>query len=189
LGWGPALLAEQLLIINVLADGIPGFFISQEPGEAHLMNQAPIANSESLLGRGLLQRMAVRATTFTCLTLGVYTWGRFVLGSDQAQVGMTLVFLVLALGSMVDIYAIKDTQPISWNTFKSNPLLNWGLSLGILLVLALALLPALRDFMQLAQLPPSGWLVVLAGSLLPTLVLELNKRAVEYHEQVCSESE
>lgn len=35
-GWGAPLLAEQLLIINVLADGIPGFFISKEPSEPNI---------------------------------------------------------------------------------------------------------------------------------------------------------
>lgn len=178
LGWGSALLAEQLLIINVLADGIPGFFISQEPGESHTMDRSPIGNDESLLGRGLMQRMIIRAATFTVLTLGVYAWGRFVLTANDARTGMTLVFLVLALGSMIDIFAIKDSCPLSWSTFKTNPMLNWGLAASILLILAMALLPHLRNFLSLTVLPMQGWLVVIAGSLLPTLVLELNKRLV-----------
>lgn len=184
LGWGAALLAEQLLVINVLADGIPGFFISQEPGEPHLMNRDPIGNDESLLGRGLLQRMVIRAVTFTFLTLGVYAWGRFSLTGNNEQVGMTMVFLVLAIGSMIDIYAIKDSRPISVTTFRSNPMLNKGLILGILTILAIAILPPLRNFLHLAELPILGWLVILAGSLLPTLVLELNKRFISFGQQV-----
>lgn len=178
LGWGAALQAEQLLIINVLADGIPGFFISQEPGEAHAMEQPPIGNDESILGHGLIQRMIIRAATFTALTLGVYAWGRFVLTANDAQTGTTLVFLVLALGSMIDIFAIKDSRPLSWSTFKTNPMLNWGLATSILLILSLALLPHLRNFLSLTVLPVQGWLIVIVGSLLPTLVLELNKRWV-----------
>lgn len=178
LGWGAALQAEQLLIINVLADGIPGFFISQEPGEAHAMEQPPIGNDESILGHGLIQRMIIRAATFTALTLGVYAWGRFVLTANDAQTGTTLVFLVLALGSMIDIFAIKDSRPLSWSTFKTNPMMNWGLATSILLILSLALLPHLRNFLSLTVLPVQGWLIVIVGSLLPTLVLELNKRWV-----------
>ena len=175
-GWGAPLLAEQLLIINVLADGIPGFFISKEPSEPNIMAQDPIGNDESLLGRGLMQRMIIRAITFTILTLGVYAYGRFVISANNPQVGMTLVFLVLALGSMIDIYAIKDSQPISWQTFKTNRMLNWGLLLSMTLVISLTVLPHLRQFLHLTLLPIQGWLVVLFGSLIPTLILELNKR-------------
>ncbi|MCT6889408.1 MAG: cation-translocating P-type ATPase [Lactobacillus sp.] len=175
-GWGAPLLAEQLLIINVLADGIPGFFISKEPSEPNIMAQDPIGNDESLLGRGLMQRMIIRAITFTILTLGVYAYGRFIISANNPQVGMTLVFLVLALGSMIDIYAIKDSQPISWQTFKTNRMLNWGLLLSMILVISLTVLPHLRQFLHLTLLPIQGWLVVLFGSLIPIFVLELNKR-------------
>lgn len=140
------------------------------------MAQDPIGNDESLLGRGLMQRMIIRAITFTILTLGVYAYGRFVISANNPQVGMTLVFLVLALGSMIDIYAIKDSQPISWQTFKTNKMLNWGLLLSMTLVISLTVLPHLRQFLHLTLLPIQGWLVVLFGSLIPIFILELNKR-------------
>jgi len=140
------------------------------------MDQNPIGNDESILGRGLMQRMIIRAVTFTILTLSVYAYGRFILSTNNPQVGMTLVFLVLALGSMIDIYAIKDSQPITVQTFKSNKMLNWGLLLSMILVLSLTLLPRLRQFLHLALLPVQGWLVVLIGSLIPIFVLEMNKR-------------
>ncbi|CAM3042441.1 cation-translocating P-type ATPase [Lactiplantibacillus plajomi] len=175
-GWGAPLLAEQLLIINVLADGIPGFFISQEPGEPLAMQQPPVANDESILARGLGQRLFVRAATFTALTLGIYAVGRFGLTDNQASVGMTMVFLVLALGSMIDIYAIKDRRTMSWDTLTRNPRLNRGLLAGILVVLVIATVPPLRAFFSLTALPAVSWVIVLAGVLVPTVVLELNKR-------------
>ncbi|EIW12650.1 cation transporting P-type ATPase [Lactiplantibacillus pentosus KCA1] len=175
-GWGAPLLAEQLLIINVLADGIPGFFISQEPGEPQAMQQPPVANDESILARGLGQRLFVRAATFTVLTLGIYALGRFGLANDQASIGMTMVFLVLALGSMIDIYAIKDRRPLSRDTFTRNPMLNRGLLIGILVVLAIAIVPPFRNFFSLVTLPAGAWLIVLVATLVPTAVLELNKR-------------
>ncbi|MDN6356290.1 MAG: cation-translocating P-type ATPase, partial [Lactiplantibacillus plantarum] len=175
-GWGAPLLAEQLLIINVLADGIPGFFISQEPGEPQAMQQPPVSNDESILARGLGQRLFIRAATFTVLTLGIYAFGRFGLTNGQAPVGMTMVFLVLALGSMIDIYAIKDRRPLSWSSMTRNPMLNRGLLLGILVVLAIAVIPPFRSFFSLVTLPALGWLTVLVATLIPTFVLELNKR-------------
>lgn len=175
-GWGAPLLAEQLLVINVLADGIPGFFISREPGEPTAMQQAPIANDESILARGLGQRLMVRAVTFTILTLGIYALGRFVLTANVVPVAMTMVFLVLAIGSMIDIYAIKDRRPLSRATFKRNPLLNRALIAGVVLVLGLVVAPGVQQFFSFSPLPPLAWVITLAACLVPTFVLELNKR-------------
>lgn len=87
-----------------------------------------------------------------------------------------MVFLVLALGSMIDIYAIKDRRPLSWSSMTRNPMLNRGLLLGILVVLAIAVIPPFRSFFSLVTLPALGWLTVLVATLIPTFVLELNKR-------------
>nr|WP_225428701.1 cation-translocating P-type ATPase [Levilactobacillus suantsaiihabitans] len=176
MGWGAPLLAEQLLLINVLADGIPGFYISREPGEKEAMAQPPVANDESLFARGLGGRLAVRAVTFTVLTLGIYALGRFGLSNGQATLGMTMVFLVLAVGSMIDIYAIKDRQPLTRQSLRRNPTLNVSMLLAIALVLAIATVPGLQGMFGLVSLPAVAWLIVIPAMFLPTLVLEIAKR-------------
>jgi len=175
-GWGAPLLAEQLLIINVLADGIPGFYISREPGEPTAMQQAPVGSDESILARGLGRRLGLRAVTFTILTLGLYALGRFVLSGNQAEVGMTMVFLVLAVGSMIDIYAIKDREPLTVMSMKRNPTLNRALMVGVAVVIAIAAIPGLRNLIGLVALPASAWVFAIVGMFVPTIVLELNKR-------------
>ena len=176
MGWGAPLLAEQLLLINVLADGIPGFYLSREPGEKAAMQQPPVANDESLFARGLGGRLATRAVTFTLLTLGAYGLGRFVLSANQAAIGMTVTFLILALGSMIDIYAIKDRQPLSWASLKRNPRLNRALLVTIGLVVFVAVVPGLQGIFGLVTLPLSAWGLVVIGVFIPTAVLELKKR-------------
>ncbi|WP_125583683.1 cation-translocating P-type ATPase [Levilactobacillus cerevisiae] len=176
MGWGAPLLAEQLLLINVLADGIPGFYISREPGEKEAMEQPPVANDESLFARGLGSRLATRAVTFTFLTLGIYAIGRFGLTAGQATMGMTMVFLVLAVGSMVDIYAIKDRQPLTLKSLKRNPRLNGAMALAVALVIAIATVPGLQSMFGLISLPAVAWLIVVPAMFVPTIVLEIAKR-------------
>ncbi len=176
MGWGAPLLAEQLLLINVLADGIPGFYLSREPGEKSAMQQPPVANEESLFARGLGGRLATRAVTFTLLTLGAYALGRFVLSANQPAVGMTVTFLILAIGSMIDIYAIKDRQPLRWASLKRNPQLNRALAVTIGLVVLVAVTPGLQGLFGLVSLPLSAWIVVGIGVFIPTVVLEIKKR-------------
>ena len=175
-GWGAPLLAEQLLLVNVLADGIPGFYLSREPGEATAMQQAPVGNDESILARGLGRRLAVRAATFTVLTLGIYALGRFVLTANQAPVGMTMVFLILGVGSMIDIYAIKERQPLSRASFKRNPSLNWALLVGVTVVIGLTAIPGVQNLFSFVMIPPAAWAITMVGMFIPTMVLETTKR-------------
>ena len=111
IGWGAIMTPEQLLIVNVLADGIPGFFLSRELAEPGIMRLKPIPKKASIFTSGLGKRVAVRTTTYVGLILGVYALGRFGLSANQPIVGMTMLFLTLAIGSMLDIFPIKTNHP------------------------------------------------------------------------------
>ncbi|WP_270271798.1 HAD-IC family P-type ATPase, partial [Enterococcus lactis] len=54
LGWGAPVTAVQLLFVNVVADGLPGFALGREPAEHGIMDQPPIPKNEGIFARGLL---------------------------------------------------------------------------------------------------------------------------------------
>lgn len=176
IGWGAPLIAEQLLLINVLADGIPGFYLSREPAEARNMLRKPISRATSIFADGLWQRVTVRSTTFIMLTLGIYSLGRFVLTNNQPAMGMTMLFFVLAIGSMIDIYPIKRHEPLTLKSIRQNHALNAGVLLAASLILLVALIPGLRVMFSLIAMPMTNWLIVLVAVFIPSVVLELNKR-------------
>ncbi len=176
MGWGAPLIAEQLLLINVLADGIPGFYLARELGEKSAMKRPPIPNEQSIFANGLGKRMAWRAGIYTVLTLGIYALGRFVLTDNQAVVGSTMLFLVLALGSMIDIYPIKRREPMTWTSIKANRSLNLALGVAAGIIILIALLPPLQNAFGLTGLTPVQWAISLVAALIPTLILEGLKR-------------
>ncbi|WP_225356659.1 cation-translocating P-type ATPase [Secundilactobacillus pentosiphilus] len=176
IGWGAPLIAEQLLLINVLADGIPGFYLSREPAEPQNMKRPPISRKTSIFADGLGQRVAVRTTTFIVLTLGIYSLGRFGLANNDPSIGMTMLFFTLALGSMIDIYPIKQRAPLSWQGLRNNQALNAGVVLAAGLVASTAVIPWLRGAFQLTALSATHWLVILIAIFIPSCVLEINKR-------------
>lgn len=57
LGWGAPFTAVQLLFVNVVADGLPGFALGREPAEHGIMDQPPIPKNEGIFARGLLQKL------------------------------------------------------------------------------------------------------------------------------------
>ena len=149
IGWGAIMTPEQLLIVNVLADGIPGFFLSRELAEPGL---------------------------------GVYALGRFGLSANQPIVGMTMLFLTLAIGSMLDIFPIKTRGRLNRAAFTVNPILTGSLLGTITLILLLATVAPLQQVFRLAPLNLGQWLIVLAVIWLPMLVVEGYKRRQHRNE-------
>lgn len=175
-GWGVPLIAEQLLLINVLADGIPGFYLSREPGEKRAMQQPPIPSDQSIFSNGVGMRMFTRSAIYTVLTLTIYALGRFLLTDNNSPVGATMLFLTLALGSMIDIYPIKVRDPLTWSSIRSNPTLNIALLVAACIILAVALIPPLQSSFGLVKLTGLQWIISLLAMFIPTILLEINKK-------------
>lgn len=175
-GWGAPLSAEQMLIINILADGIPGFFLSQEPAEPGIMRQQPISRAASIWRNGLAKRVAVRTSTYVALILGVYALGRFGLGANNAALGMSMLFFVLAIGSVLDMFPIKTRRPISWASLTVNRALTWSVLGTMTTLFIVGLTPSLARLFGVIAIPPAAWLVVIVTMGLPMLVVEVYKR-------------
>ena len=176
MGWGSPLLAEQLLLINVLADGIPGFYICREPSEGNNMEKDPVNRKTSIFADGLAQRVTFRAVVFTILTLSIFSIGLFSLSNSSITFARTMLFLVLALGSMIDIYVIKTRSKLTLQTFTNNMPLNIGLLGTMIVVVAIATIPGLREVFGFTALSSTAWIYVIISIFIPSILLELNKR-------------
>lgn len=176
IGWGAPLSAEQMLIINILADGIPGFFLSQEPGETGIMSVAPINRQASIWQNGLSKRVIVRTITYVGLILAVYALGRFVLSNNNASLGMSMLFFVLAIGSVLDMFPIKTRQPLSKQTFISNPTLTWSVLGTMTVLIIIGIVPTLANIFGVMTLSLSTWFIVLLAAMIPMVIVETYKR-------------
>ncbi|MFC6169076.1 cation-translocating P-type ATPase [Loigolactobacillus jiayinensis] len=174
-GWGAILIAEQLLLINVLADGLPGFYIGHEPGDPDNMKHPPVSKNRSLFADGLGWRLALRAFVFTILVGGVYYLGRFVIADGSRLQGMTMAFLVLAIGSVIDVYAIKSHQMLQWRTLKHNRPLNISVAISITLVLLITLIPFLQQGFGLVNLTATAWWITIPAIFGSLICLEITK--------------
>ena len=183
IGWGAPLSAEQMLIINILADGIPGFFLSQERAEAGIMNLHPISRATSIWQNGLAKRVVVRTITYVILILSVYAIGRFGLNDNNAALGMSMLFFVLAIGSVLDMFPIKTRRPLSRATFTSNPALTRSVLGTTAALFIVGLTPALATIFGVIALPPVAWLIVMIAMVIPMLVVEGYKR-VQHHSDL-----
>lgn len=179
-GWGSPVIALQLLFVNVVADGLPGFALSREPAEKGIMERSPIKKTESLFGGGLWKWIAFNSGIFTVLTLWGYYLGSFV-GSvsdtvaPSHAVGQTMAFLILGYSSILHIFNCRSSESIFKVQWSRNKRLVEMALLALVIMTAVALVPVLQTAFELVPISLHHWAIVVGFSLLPVGLNELVK--------------
>ncbi|MDR3761221.1 cation-translocating P-type ATPase [Enterococcus sp.] len=180
LGWGAPFTAVQLLFVNVVADGLPGFALGREPAEHGIMDQPPIPKNEGIFARGLLQKIAINAGVFTIVTLFGYYLGSYVdtisPWVDASQhVGQTVAFLILAYSSILHVFNVRSSQSIFKVNLATNKALFEMALLALAITTAVALLPFTQELFGLVHISLNHWFLVGILSIVPIAVNELIK--------------
>ncbi|MGM9902699.1 calcium-translocating P-type ATPase, PMCA-type [Enterococcus sp. 10A9_DIV0425] len=180
LGWGAPFTAVQLLFVNVVADGLPGFALGREPAEAGIMDEPPIPKNEGIFARGLSKKIAINAGVFTIVTLFGYYLGSFVdtispwVDASQ-EVGQTVAFLILAYSSILHVFNVRSSQSIFKVNLASNKSLVEMALLSVVITTMVALLPFTQDLFGLVHVSLNHWFLVVFLSIIPIGVNELIK--------------
>ena len=176
----PVITALQILLINVVSDGIPGFFLAFEPAESGVMKRKPLGKGAGIFAGGLGSRIAMRSVTFSLLTLSAYAIGarvQLVPSFDPGHaVGVTMAFAVLSWASVMNIFTIRSTDSI----FKTGLLSNKGIlfaALGTMSFTAAVLLvpPLAQVFNAIPGLGWQYWLVMFALAFMQVIIMEVLK--------------
>jgi len=189
-GWGAPFTAVQLLFVNVVADGLPGFALGREPAEKGIMDEAPIPKNEGIFARGLLQKIAINATIFTIVTLFGYYLGSYVdtispwVDAGQ-EVGQTVAFLVLAYSSILHVFNVRSSQSIFKVNLATNKSLLEMAVLSLVITTVIALLPFTQELFGLVHISLNHWLLVGFLSVVPVAVNEL----IKFHQLPEAEEE
>ncbi|MCL2407590.1 MAG: cation-translocating P-type ATPase [Defluviitaleaceae bacterium] len=186
--------ALQILLINVVFDGIPGFFLAFEPSEPGVMRRKPLPKGSGVFAGGMGVFIGTRALMFSVITLTGFFIGAYVNVSSTVPVywsgdltldalryqgnwgaGITMAFLVLSLASVISIFNVRTRQSI----FKVKPWENMGLFISTLgavgFMLLVALVPPLAAVFGLASISIWHWLIVVGLSVAQVLVFEVVK--------------
>ncbi|MDR0291807.1 MAG: cation-translocating P-type ATPase [Elusimicrobium sp.] len=178
--WGKPLAALQLLFINVVADGIPGFALSREFSEDDLMDRKPIPVGTSVFAYGFARRIMVMAVTFTVITLAGFYMGKFVnisaVVEPSAELGQTMAFLGLGFSSVIHIFNVRSTgKSIFKLGWTSNGPLFWSAMLSLAILFAVALIRPVANVFYLVPISFTHWIIVIFLSVFPLAVVETQK--------------
>ncbi len=172
LGLKSPLLAIQLLWINLVTDSLPAIALGLEKPEADIMNKKPRNSKKSLFADGLWHQIITEGTMLGVLTLVAFSIGNYLYGIDVAR---TMAFVSLGLLELVHSINIKSEESIFKTGIFENKYLIGAFILGALLQVIVVVIPPVAEIFKLVPLTSTQWLYTFAISILPLVIMEIQK--------------
>ena len=196
--------ALQILLINVVADGIPGFFLAFEKAEPGVMKRKPIKKGTSVFANQVGFFIVARAISFAVLTLLAFFIGAYIMPYTMGiepwnftwaglqygdfAVGITMAFLVLSLASTIDIFNTRTNLSI----FKAGLTSNKGVLYSVIGVIAFTLVVALWEplakIFDVVPISLTHWMFITVLAISQLFVVELIKLILRNNEPIESKS-
>ena len=163
MGMPVILLPTQLLLVNLVTDGLPAIALGMEQPEPDAMRQPPRKPEEPFFSGGLLQRIVFRGLLIGVCTLGAFSMALRLGGTLEAA--RTTALCTLILSQLIHVFECKsETKSLFhlplWNNWKL--LASVAVSAGILFAAVES--SALQMIFTTVPLSLPLWIVVAVSS-------------------------
>ena len=176
LGLKSPLLAIQLLWINLVTDSIPAIALGLEPPEKNIMSRKPRDSRKGIFADGLWSKIILEGTMLGMFTLFAFSLGNNLYG---LEVGRTMAFVCLGMLELVHAFNIKSESSIFNSNIMENKYLIGAFILGTFLQVIVVLVPQIAQIFELVPLNNTQWLYVILISLMPIVIVEIQKKVNE----------
>lgn len=173
LGVKSPLLAIQLLWVNLVTDSLPAIALGLEPPEKDIMNRPPRDAKKSIFADGLMGKIVVEG-----FMIGMFTILAFFIGNRYygIEVARTMAFISLGMLELIHSFNVKSEESIFKVGLFENKYLLGAFGLGTVLQLGIIFVPSLAEIFKLTQLNTTQWLITIAISIAPIIIVEIQKK-------------
>ncbi len=165
--------AVHLLFINLLTDSLPAIAIGMEPASSDLLNRKPRDPKEPLLSGDLVKRIGLQGLLIAVPVMTAFYLG-YRTGTAEA---MTMAFATLTLARLFHGFNCREDRSILRMGLSGNPASLAAFGVGVLLLLAVLLIPALHGLFLVADLTLAQLGMILGLAVLPTLCIQITRIA------------
>ena len=169
------LTAVQILVVNLVTDGLPALALAFDPPDADLMQRPPRDPRRSIFSRRVVALMTVGGVWSMIINLGIFTWA--LRAGRSLPEAMTITFLSLALIQFFKAYNFRSDRVSVLRKPFANTWLNLAVLAELPLLAAVLYVPALHAPFGTVSLPLREVLLVTLLAFTVTPVLEIAKWA------------
>ena len=168
-GLGAPMTVVQVLLVNVLTDGLPAVALARDPATSDTMTRGPDRTTR------LFRTADWGALALVGALVGLAGLAAFIVGpgGDAAQMRG---FATVALAELVLVFSMRSRIEHAWQGPR-NPYLFAGVGLSLAAIGLMLFVPALRESLGMARLTPDELAVVIGLATLPTVAVEALKAA------------
>jgi Ca2+-transporting ATPase len=168
-GLGAPLAVIQVLMVNLVTDGLPALALARDPASAGTMTSPP-RRSEHLFDRATWLALAAIGVLVGGATLTAFAAGR---GSGE-ETAQTMAFTTLALSELALVFALRSPRTHAWRLPRNGWLVASVLA-SAAIVAAVIHLPVAHEAFRTVALDWRETLTVVVLGLTPFVLVELAK--------------
>ncbi len=174
LGYPLALIPAQILWMNIVQDGIPGFTLAKEKDSSGVMNRKPLRKDEPILNKEMKLIIFAVGLSRDFLIFIVFIF--MVKTQVDITYTRTFIFAALSTNSLMNLFSIRSLINPIWSSNPfSNKYLNIGALISFFLLLAAIYFPPLQLILSTASLGLYTWLIIFLLGISTMLLIELVK--------------
>jgi Ca2+-transporting ATPase len=166
------LMPIQLLVLNLLTDGLPALALGVEEGDPDIMDQPPRPVKEPIINRDMVIGIAVQTVAISFAVLTAFQIG---LEAGEAH-ARSMAFATLSISELLRAYTSRSERYSLWAIgVFTNKWMQWAVLSSLVILLGIIYLPFLQPVFATTSLTGQDWLVMLPLILVPSVAAEVNK--------------
>ena len=178
-GLGAPMTVVQVLLVNILTDGLPAVALTRDPASPQTMRRGPER------GDRLFEPRAWAALAAIGVLVGAAALVGFLAGDDEAA--QTMAFVTVALAELALVFALRSPRHSAWQAPRNRYLVG-SVVLSAAVVLVALYVPALNDPLGTVPLDSSELAVCAFLAALPFLCVEAGKLLLRHRGWALAEA-
>jgi len=162
----------HLLFINLLTDSLPAIALGMEPARKGLLDQKPRDPKASILDKPLMFKILWQGALIAVASMTAFYLG---LSAGGAAMAGTMAFATLTLARLFHGFNCRGTESIFKLGLGSNKYSLMAFAGGVVLLVAVLLIPVLESLFAVTALSGIQYLQILGLAFAPTLLIQLGR--------------
>jgi Ca2+-transporting ATPase len=179
------LIAVQILLVNLITDGLPALALAVDPPDPDIMQHKPRPRGQGIFTKSVVYLMLLGGIWSAIVNLGIFKWA-LDSGKPMAE-AQSVCFLTLIIIQFFKAYNFRsDKKSIFAIGMFRNKWLNLSIVSQIVLLWLIVEVPALNGLFNTYPVSLGEWglVILVAATIFP--VLELGKFVIRWQERAAS---